>query len=95
MQKQKLTKLQKEKLLLTFLHTDYKINKEQYHHDLDLLNQECARYYAMKGNSVRQDEYQKNKKFRDKWINIRTHEWWWKSKHILRSEYENFKTLIA
>jgi len=88
MQKQKLNQEQKEKMLLKFLHSDYKINTQQYWNDLDIFNKECARYLVLKWNVV------KNSRNTDKWINIRTHEFWWSCKHVLRSEYESFKSSL-
>jgi hypothetical protein len=83
--KTKLPKEQKEKMLLKFLHNDYKINKEQYWNDLDLLAKESARYYAIKGNKISEEHSGR------KWISVSTKEFGWNHKHILRSEYINFK----
>lgn len=88
--KTKLTRKQKEKMFLKFIKQDYIENPQQYNWDLDVFNKECARYYAYKWKSILE-----NRRSTKKWATIQTKDFWWCYKHILRSEFESFKSLIA
>ena len=91
-QKQSLSIEQKEKLLLSFIKQDYKENKEQYWEDLDLFNKECARYYALEWKKP--IEWFTGYHWK-KWICVKTRDFWWITKHVLRNEFEKFSNLTA